>query len=503
MQSKYLQLGEKGRLNVFNNNSREKLMMTCGIELITCNFCRLELKIEHSGPPSLCISSPNSNETLNDCPCGKILLRDSTKYGSPLKLCFVSNLTYKSSTRSLIFSYDSKFENVNETYSFIYVSRKNQQDFHGELGQSGLISSPNFPSIYYTDVEIEYILSCISNDSVVCVVSLIFTDFFISSSSIMEFFDSDGKLIQFVSGAKARPAYMVTSGPTMTIRFYGNGGSSLGYKATYNFISLQSNYKVNTECGGEIQDVGGSIYMNNVTGYYDCVWIIKPPLSMAYLKTHIYLKVTFTGSGELIIHDGETSNSRIIDTVAGVVSKNGYETSLMNGFYVSYKGNFGNDSKLILAYTAFSYSNCRPVVDYPCHNNRCILSTLICDTIDHCGDNSDEEMDCSGYLSTSVHQFWWPSRTPSENPYVKITVGLWLCGLVFISGLSFITLNKCRRKLYHRNVNNNNDSFIATDQIQTITQLMSIGESDEFDAPPVYEPPPDYSQAIKLPYQKL
>lgn len=54
------------------------------------------------------------------------------------------------------------------------------------------------------------------------------------------------------------------------------------------------------ECGGEIQDVGGSIYMNNVTGYYDCVWIIKPPLSVAYLKTHIYLKVTFTGSGTFL-----------------------------------------------------------------------------------------------------------------------------------------------------------------------------------------------------------
>lgn len=84
-------------------------------------------------------------------------------------------------------SYSSKINKHLFTFFFkIQYITENQQDFYGKLGQSGLISSPNFPSIYYTDIEIEYILSCISNDSVGCVVSLIFTDFFISSSSIME-----------------------------------------------------------------------------------------------------------------------------------------------------------------------------------------------------------------------------------------------------------------------------------------------------------------------------
>lgn len=49
--------------------------------------------------------------------------------------------------------------------------------------------------------------------------------------------------------------------------------------------------------------LGGNIYMNNVTGLYDCIWIIKPSIPLSFLKTHIYLKiVTFEGEGNVCVN---------------------------------------------------------------------------------------------------------------------------------------------------------------------------------------------------------
>lgn len=55
-----------------------------------------------------------------------------------------------------------------------------------------------------------------------------------------------------------------------------------------------------TDCGGELMGLGGNMYMNNVTGLYDCFWIIKPLISLSFLKTHIYLKIlAFEGDGKI------------------------------------------------------------------------------------------------------------------------------------------------------------------------------------------------------------
>jgi len=122
------------------------------------------------------------------------------------------------------------------------------------------------------------------------------------------------------SGAVFRPQIVISTGPSMLIRFYANGGTGLGFKATFSFISsgnLQrssvrevKNYpalasdasknpmvRPNTDCGGIVDNPGGAITMMQMSqegflNFYDCIWIIKPPRNYFHLKTHLYIKIT-------------------------------------------------------------------------------------------------------------------------------------------------------------------------------------------------------------------
>ncbi len=65
------------------------------------------------------------------------------------------------------------------------------------------------------------------------------------------------------------------------------------------------------------------------------------------------------------------------------------------GFYIRLRGRLSQSFQMALAYADFSYSECYNVREFVCLNHRCIDSTLRCDGIDHCGDNSDEQTACS------------------------------------------------------------------------------------------------------------
>lgn len=110
------------------------------------------------------------------------------------------------------------------------------------------------------------------------------------------------------SGARFRPPVIVSSGPSLLIRFYANGGTGLGYKAFYSFVIghlYDKSIQPITDCGGYVENLGGAITMMDMVGQgaktYDCVWLIRPPKNFLHMKTHMYLKVvTFTDMGGYI-----------------------------------------------------------------------------------------------------------------------------------------------------------------------------------------------------------
>lgn len=126
--------------------------------------------------------------------------------------------------------------------------------------------------------------------------------------SVVQFYDWNGQRLDVSSGARFRPPVIMSSGPSLLIRFYANGGTGLGYKAFYSFVighSLDKSVKPITDCGGYVENLGGAITMMDMVGEgvktYDCVWLIRPPKNFLHLKTHMYLKVvTFADMGERV-----------------------------------------------------------------------------------------------------------------------------------------------------------------------------------------------------------
>lgn len=108
------------------------------------------------------------------------------------------------------------------------------------------------------------------------------------------------------SGARFRPPIIVSSGPSMLVRFYANGGTGLGYKAFYSFVHLHDKQThPMTDCGGYVENLGGAITMMDMVGEgvkaYDCVWLIRPPKNFLHMKTHMYLKVVnFADMGKIL-----------------------------------------------------------------------------------------------------------------------------------------------------------------------------------------------------------
>lgn len=107
------------------------------------------------------------------------------------------------------------------------------------------------------------------------------------------------------SGGRFQPSIIVSSGPSLLIRFYANGGTGLGYKAFYSFVTdhmFDKFIQPVTDCGGYVENLGGTITMINMIGHgmktYDCVWLIRSLKNYLHTKTYIYLKVIdFTNMG--------------------------------------------------------------------------------------------------------------------------------------------------------------------------------------------------------------
>jgi len=251
-------------------------------------------------------------------------------------------------------------------------STENRNEITSAVDSHHEISSPFFPMLYARDYSIEHVLTCKTDD---CRIHLMFTDFQLATPSSMEFYDTDGQRL-FYTGSTFRPPILISSGPSLIVRFYANGVSDVGYKAKVTFIASQQVddpiLKPQLNCGGLVEHLGGAITMMNMTKEndtsevdYDCVWIIRPSVAYVSMKTHISLKVeTFAKMAEqssISIMQGSTSDRPLLETIqsssiANVQSRN-LVIAFSSGFYVHLRGKFKADSTLAIVYTAFSYSS--------------------------------------------------------------------------------------------------------------------------------------------------
>ncbi|XP_063227011.1 uncharacterized protein LOC134533420 [Bacillus rossius redtenbacheri] len=530
----YLETGERGTLtadNATTGGARDK----CRLDLVTCPACVISVVFRHLDLPRRCAGgggvpaagAPGGHA----CHCGVVRLSEPPyDAASQVQFCgahpspSAALPAYRSLTRTLAVAllYSEPHQHA---FTLEYAVERNRQLLNDSVGgvvasgnstDGDVLKSPFFPSPYPRDLGIEYIISCHPGRSANCRIRLLFEDFHLSADSIIEFFDWNGQRLEVSSGMVFRPPVIISSGPSLLVRFYANGGTDIGYKATYSFLTSNFEDKIIkpiTDCGGYVENPGGAITMMNMVEVgmkrYDCVWLIRPPQHFLQLKTHLYLKVEaffdMGGGTELTIIQGLTSEQPVLDMLRyPMAGSRGRElvVPISDGFYVSLRGSFGPASRLAVIYAAFSYMDCYTSFDFPCKNHRCIPSQLHCDGFDHCGDNSDEPENCYKEWALETRDRRWYSHTPNYYfpkmaPYPDLKTATLVfvissTGLIFLISAMIILLYRLgARARQQRELQN---------QLRTISDLLDDALHDDVqpDDPPVYEAPPDYDEVIKV-----
>ncbi|XP_075221183.1 CUB and LDLa domain isoform X2 [Lycorma delicatula] len=541
----YLELGERGILtakNVTTTPVRSNHALShdqCNVEIVTCPSCVIVVNFRHIALPAQCGGGGLMDGT---CRCDYLWLSeppyDETS-GAPFCGLFPSPTippSYRSQTRTLVFTLLYS-QHHRHAFTLEYSAERNREFIKGSpssnmnggnVSHGGSFSSPFFPSQYPRDYGIEYVITCEADSSMNCRVRIIFSDFQLADTSVMEFYDSTGLRLDVVSGAQFRPPVILSTGSSVLIRFYANGGSGIGYKAVYSFITgsfEEKSIKPITDCGGYVGNLGGAITMMNMVERskgetiksYDCVWLIRPPGNFYHLKTHLYLKVeTFldmAGNTELIVRQGQTSEGPLLETVRHPMAQfagsrprthiREHVIPLSTGYYVSLRGTFNVASRLAIVYSAFTYMDCFTGSDFLCQNHRCVPAVLTCDGFDHCGDSSDEPETCTREWEAQPVDRRWYSHTPNYYfPKMERYPDLKTATLVFIvSSIGLVMLITALVILLYRMGARARQQRELQSRLQTISELLDGARIEEVvappDEPPDYEAPPDYEEIIK------
>uniref|UniRef100_A0A182JAU4 Uncharacterized protein n=1 Tax=Anopheles atroparvus TaxID=41427 RepID=A0A182JAU4_ANOAO len=535
----YFELGDRGQLQATNvtipyvprtASANQTIPNVCTLELVTCPSCNFKISLSYSNFPAKCA-------VHNEPPCRCDYLEfteppfDSMEY-TGRRNCG-HDVVYQTQTRSVLIKF-VYWSNHSHAFTLDYVAERNRETIQANPGPAPnltsinnylhhrIIATPYFPSYYPRDFGKEYVLSC---NVEACRINVLFSDFQLAKTSTMEFYDWNGQRLGAVSGALFRPPVIQSTGPSMIIRFYANGGSGLGYRALVSFLNIASSSEEslhpNTNCGGVVENIGGAITMmkmldgTNDTRVFDCVWLIKPPNTYAHLKTHLSLKVdTFEKLGPhsiLTIIQGTTSDGTVLSVTKNDVglAKKDLVVPLTSGFYVHLRATFGHLSRLALVYSGFSYLDCYMGTEFLCQNRKCIPIQLHCDGFDHCGDESDEPESCIQEWAGEPIDRRWYSHTPNYYfPKMDRYPDLRTATIIFIaSSLGLIMLISALIVLLYRTGSRARHQRELQSQLQTISELLvsvilvdsnNTHGPEELDDPPMYEAPPDYDEIIKV-----
>lgn len=492
----------------------------CGVELFTCPDCHLEFSFERVNLPSC------SHD--QSCRCDYLRLREPPYMGGGGRdVCSTGGgtpRTFTTQTREVMldFLYTRGYD---DAFALTVIAKRNKYRITGKVNETvGHIRSPFFPELYPKDHWMEYEL--VANDPLARV-KVTFLDFQLSPWSFVEIQDTNKTRLAVFNGNVFRPPVLVSSGPHLTLRFSGNGETARGFNMEYDFISAESQAVEApiTDCGGYVTNFGGTITMMNMAKNdsnfttYDCVWIVQPPQNYAF-KSHLSIRVVqfedMASGTRLDVRQGLTSEDYLLEAMeGGSTSKTGQEhvVAIDTGFYVRLRGAFNKDSKLAIVYTSFSYlGSCYTLTDLMCHNHRCIPKMLRCDGFDHCGDNSDEPSSCyrgGDKNLTPEDAAWWYQHTPNYYfPQKNNLFGgahgwssiLLLVSLVVLLMVIFGLVSY----MFKSGVQDNRAlQRERREARQGHSRRASLSDGVEiFDAsaddPPLYEPPPDYEEVIKL-----
>ncbi|TKR95121.1 hypothetical protein L596_009333 [Steinernema carpocapsae] len=384
----------------------------------------------------------------------------------------------------------------------------------------GFIQSPRFPDAYPRNILKNY---TIVNRNPEGFVRLVFDDCNMHFQSELRILDSSYRELFNSRQEYRRPPSFVSTNDRIFVIFASHDFSSpIGFRAKYEFVDEREwlDQPTHTDCDKHFDNYGGTISMGRyddlIHTHVDCVFLVGNVGSPATSFDHVYLKVEefhMQGVGmQLEVRDGPTSTSEKVLVLIDAQSRSqlglkqpstGFSTRdhMSPTFYVRIKGYMTSTSGLSIVYSQYyrwSTALCPGNGEFHCDNARCIKTILRCDTINHCGDGSDEV--CA--MPDDVYDH---SADNEIAGIITVVIGACLLLLLILLLLAILT-RVYRNKLVfrlRREVSHLRRTPQTEAEISAGPTMQTVGDRRFYVLPEnqisVIEAPPTYDDALKHP----
>ncbi|CAK1543630.1 unnamed protein product [Leptosia nina] len=270
------------------------------------------------------------------------------------------------------------------------------------------------------------------------------------------------KLIDKVCG-EAFPRQIRTTGPNAWLKFHSDDTIEYeGFRININFVELSTSVSIPESCNMLVSGTHGVIDTANINKdcktrssnqNLDVLWTITTPENTKiYLNFTSYALVKPNECEDNVVEvfgyilEYESKLAHYCGSVANAVTTKGDGSKSKedrgNIMYVRlFTSKVGKTSSFQATFTAFRSldpnkdEKCDPETEFNCEDNTCIDKLLKCDDVAHCRLKADEEHDdCKTQAESTIKQ-----------PHILVILIIFS---LILSGMSFVFLFKCIRKLY-------------------------------------------------------
>lgn len=387
------ELDDTGLVRVISN--RIHFGAQCNLVFQLCKSCRLWLRLTNSNIINNQRCYPIvSSHCLTDCTYLRVI--DET-YNRSHAFFFQKDDEFRSISNHVNITLCNNL-NLNLQFQVEFKVERKKKFINlttlGSYETSTTFESPGFPSSY--EVNGEQFLYEIVKPDFVQEMLVTFTDWILSPESKLVVYTFTTPMIFL--GNSSRPVF--ASSESFQLVFSTGTKSNVykpvivrGFKAV---IKIKRNPQPpnlipipKTMCGRNVirKDYGGLIdFRPYTTSIYDCVWVIliHPRYNMVAIQLQDFTARSMT---RIEFREGLTSNGSLIKTLYPSQS---FIFRNPNGFYIRLRGEMGSGDHFSLSYASTSSSVNSCAYLFKCRSGFCIHSTLECDGINHCLDDSDE-----------------------------------------------------------------------------------------------------------------
>ncbi|XP_045505599.1 neuropilin and tolloid-like protein 1 [Colias croceus] len=270
------------------------------------------------------------------------------------------------------------------------------------------------------------------------------------------------KLIDKVCG-EAFPRQIRTTGPNAWLKFHSDDTIEYeGFRISINFIELSTSVSIPNSCYKDLSGMHGIIDTSKIdqdcltrsaNQNLDVLWTINTPANTKiYLNFTHYALVKPNECEDNVVEvfgytlEYEARLAHYCGSVANAITTkddtNKGKEDKGNIMYVRlFTSKAGRGSSFNATFTAFRSldpnrdEKCDPDTEFDCADNTCIDIKLKCDNYAHCRLKADEEQDICKVAKESM----------LKQPHILVILIIFS---LILSGMSFVFLFKCIRKLY-------------------------------------------------------